>query len=379
MARIADWLEAHWLAPAYSGWILAGISICFFGAAINSMAGWLYVLSSISLALLGIAAVIPARSLLGLQIRRYPIAPVSVGEPLKIELEIQNQTKQPKTLFQVQDMLPFVLSQPVQTSIEIVSPEKSYHWVYNCPTLNRGIYHWHTVQLRTATPLGLFWCRRSREVPAKAIVYPTVLPLANCPLLDQMGQENNTHYSQEHRLQAATEGLTRSLRPYRIGDPTRLIHWRTSARYGELRVRELETITGGEEIVICLDTASTWQPDNFEQAVIAAASLYFYAHRQQLSVKLWTATTGLVQGDRLVLETLAATQPAQGISDNKPNYPLLWLSQNPLSINTLSPGSRWILWHVSSFQPDMLVNQNLLGIALHNDQPLQLQLQQLLS
>jgi len=46
-----------------------------------------------------------------------------------------------------------------------------------------------------------------------------------------------------------TEGLTRSLRPYRLGDPTRLIHWRTSARYGELRVRELEVMTGGKKLL----------------------------------------------------------------------------------------------------------------------------------
>ncbi len=375
--QIANWLENRWVTPAYSGWLLGGIALCFFGAAINTMAGWLYVLSGVSFALLGLAAVLPARVLLGLNIRRNSIQPVSAGDQLTIELQIANQTTQPKTLLQVQDLLPFVLGQPVQTPIEIIQPNDSYKWVYYHSTQRRGVYRWHTVQLRTAAPLGLFWCSRRRDVPAKAIVYPTVLPLATCPLVDEMGQEDSAQfYSQERRSQTATEGLTRSLRPYRIGDPTRLIHWRTSARYGQLRVRELEVITGVQEIVICLDSAGTWQSEDFEQAVIAAASLYFYAQRQQLNVKLWTALTGLVQGDRVVLEALAATEAGEDPStNNPPKFPLLWLSQNPVSLNTLPTGSRWVLWPtVSSPQPE-LVNQNYPGFVIQTEQSLQLQLQ----
>lgn len=377
--RIADWLETHWVTPAYSGWVLGGLALCFFGAAINTMAGWLYVLSGVIFALLGLAAVLAARSLLGLNVRRQSIEPVSAGDQLTIELQIENQTTQPKTLLQVHDLLPFVLGQPVQTPVEIIPPHESYRWVYYHPTQRRGVYRWHTVQLRTATPLGLFWCRRRREVSATAIVYPTVLPLTTCPLVDEMRQEDSAQfYSQDRRFQTATEGLTRSIRPYRIGDPTRLIHWRTSARYGELRVRELEVITGGQEIVICLDSAGTWQSDDFEQAVIAAASLYFYAHRQQLNVKLWTAGTGLVQGDSVVLEALAATNAGEELSgSDPPRCPLIWLSQNPLTLSALPTGSRWVLWPtVSSPQPEMLVNRDFLGLLVEIEQPLQLQLQQ---
>jgi uncharacterized protein (DUF58 family) len=379
--QIADWLENRWVTPAYSGWVLGGLALCFFGAAINTMAGWLYVLSGVSFALLGMAAVLPARSLFGLNVRRKPLQPVSAGDQLTIELQIENQTSQPKTLLQVQDLLPFVLGQPVQTPVEIIPPHESYQWVYYHPTQRRGVYRWHTVQLRTATPLGLFWCHRRREVPATAIVYPTVLPLTTCPLVDEMRQKDSAQfYSQDQRFQTATEGLTRSIRPYRLGDPTRLIHWRTSARYGELRVRELEVIRGGQEIIICLDSAGTWQPDDFEQAVIAAASLYFYAHRQQLNVKLWTGGSGLVQGDRVVLEALAATEAGEEPSDSDPpKCPSIWLSQNPLSRSALPTGSRWVLWPtVSSPQPEMLGNRDFLGLLLQSDRPLQLQLQQTL-
>ncbi|WP_231867025.1 DUF58 domain-containing protein, partial [Anabaena sp. 4-3] len=195
------------------------------------------------------------------------------GDDLILELQIHNPTKQPVSLLQVEDILPFVLGQPVKHSIETIASQETYRWSYSQPTQNRGIYRWHTVELVTGAPLGLFWSRRQRHCKATAIVYPTVLPLKTCPLVDELGQEESQRSEYTGKpLQTATSGLVRSLRPYRIGDPMRLIHWRTSARYGELRVRELEMVTSGQEIIIALDSAGNWQADNFEQAVIAAAS-----------------------------------------------------------------------------------------------------------
>ncbi|MEH1814207.1 MAG: DUF58 domain-containing protein [Nostoc sp.] len=378
---ITNWLETRASAPAYGGWVLALTAICFFGAGINTMAGWLYAISGISFALLGVAAILPPRSLTGLSITRRPMRPVSAGDDLTVELEICNQTQQPVSLLQVQDMLPFVLGKPVQKAIETIPSQGSYRWVYYHPTQRRGVYRWHTVELGSGAPLGLFWCRRQRDCAATAIVYPTVLPLATCPLVDEMGQEESKRGDPRGRpLQTATTGLVRSLRPYRVGDPTRLIHWRTSARYGELRVRELEMVTGGQEIVIALDSASTWEEENFEQAVIAAASLYFYAQQQQLEVQLWTASTSLIKGDRFVLETLAATAALEDASSVVPkSYPLIWLTQNPLSLATLPQGSRWVLWpNISSAAEPEVINWEHAGIVLQSDGPLQPQLQKTL-
>ncbi|MCM0589853.1 MAG: DUF58 domain-containing protein [Gloeotrichia echinulata DVL01] len=373
-----NWLETHACAPAYSGWVLAGIAISFFGAAINTMAGWLYAISGVSFALLSVAAILPPRSLFNLSVNRLPIGPVTAGDELTVELEIHNQTQQSVSWLQIQDLLPFVLGKPVQKAIETIPPQGSYRWVYHHPTQRRGIYRWQTVELGSGAPLGLFWCRRQRECNAMAIVYPTVLPLANCPLVDQMGQEDSHNSDPSGRpLQTATSGLVRSLRPYRLGDPTRLIHWRTSARYGELRVRELEIITGGQEIIIALDSAANWAEDNFEQAVIAAASLYFYTQKQQMQVQLWTASTGLVKGDRLVKETLAATTPQEDTSTPLPeSYPLIWLTQNPLSLSSLTVGSSWLLWqNISSASAPGVINRDYPGIILQAEPALELQLQ----
>lgn len=374
--RLANWMESRWVTPAYSGWLIGSLAIFFFIAATNTLAGWLYVISGVSFALLAVAAIAPARSLRGIQITRQPIQPVSAGEHLIVELSIRNQTPQAKSLLQIQDLVPVAIGQRLGRVIEHIPAQDAYAWTYTLAAARRGIFRWNTVQLRTAASLGLFWCRRSQEVPATAVVYPTVLPLTHCPLIDETGHELSPNQSR-YRAQATTTGLTRSLRPYRWGDPTRLVHWRSSARYGELRVRELEVLTAGQEVLICLDTAASWHQDDFEQAVIAAASLYFYAHRHDRSVQLWTASLGLVQGHQTVLKVLAEVNPGKiPQAGPPPNRPLIWLSQSLTNLSFLPLGSRWLLWAREPVgTPVSSQNQHQLGLVIQRDQPLQLQLQ----
>ncbi|GAP97017.1 DUF58 domain-containing protein [Leptolyngbya sp. NIES-2104] len=370
VTRITDWLESHWINPAYSGWLLGAMGIFFFLAATNSMSGWLYVMSGVVFALMTIAAFLSHQSLKGLTVTRRPIQPISAGDPLTIELLIQNSTRQRKTLIQADDRIPSVLGSPAQRIVEMINPKNAYYWVYQHSDTRRGIYRWYEVQLRSAAPLGLFWCRKTFPVNAIALIYPKVLPLQRCPLIDQLGQQNSLQF-QAQRAKAANEGMTRSLRPYRWGDPMRMIHWRSSARYGELRVRELETFTSGQEIVIAIDSAARWEPEAFEEAVNTAASLYFYGDRQRLTMKLWTAGTGLIQGQQTVLETLAEIQAnEESKSQPLPDATIVWLTQNSQSLGTLPTGSRWVLW---GGKPTGSMNA---GIVVEKARSLQAQLQE---
>lgn len=377
--RLENWLETHWVKPAYAGGLLSGLSVFFLASATNTMAGWLYVISGVCLALLAMAALLPARSLSQLHVRRRPLSPVSTGDELFVELEISNPLGQPKTLLQVRDWVPEALGQPARGAIAVIPARGSYRWVYCQKADRRGIYRWDEVHLRTAAPLGLFWCRRSHRVPAKAIVYPTVLPLNRCPLIDALGRERRPQFqSRDRQSYMATEGLTRSLRPYRTGDPIRLIHWRTSARYGELRVRELEKFTTGQDLILCLDNAIPWEAENFEQAAIAAASLYFYASGRQLDLHFWSAATGLITGYQVVLEALAGiTFGETQTAELPPSQPLIWLTQNRDRLHTLPDGSRYLLWQVSHPEPrqNIPLNSQFQGIEITPDLPLQQQLQ----
>lgn len=359
MTWIRRWavaLEQRWGIPSYSGWILAGLSIFFFGAATNTMAGWLYVISGITAGLLIVAATLPNRALKGIQVTRQSIAPVMAGDPLTVKVTLTNTTHRSKELLIVGDQVPQAFNLHPTQAIEGIAPQESITWSYQCPSMRRGTYRWSHLYLRTAAPLGLFWCRRDRPIPARAVVYPQIIELNQCPLLDEVGQDSSIQVFHRHRAQPSTEGLTRALRPYRWGDPTRLIHWRTSARYGELRVRELEVLSSGETILIALDTASSWNPEAFEQAASAAASLYTYAMRREMNVTLWTPEFDSVRGVINVLETLAAVYPQQGRLHHHPptDFSILWLTSSADRLDIVPQDSHCLVWgdrHASPSSP----------------------------
>lgn len=375
--RLTDWLETHWVAPAFGGGILAFFAICFFGAATNTMAGWLYALSGVIIALLGLGAVLPARTLRHLRLYRHPIAPVTAGEELAVQIEVQNHSSQPKSWLEVRDRVPSVLASPQATVLEGIPPRGSHSWTYYLPTQQRGIYHWQDFDLRTGSPLGLFWCRRSQSVPCRGVVYPQILSLRQCPLVDSFGRDESIQQLSDRCYQSATQGVTKALRDYRLGDPTRLIHWRTSARFGEFKVRELETITGGEEISIVLDNSLAWRRDRFEAAVTIAASLYFYARRCQLKAKLWTAGTGIIQGNRPVLEALAAVEPEErSPSSELPIQPAIWITPSRDRLRSLVTGSRWVLLPTEAGAAiSSLRSMPQRGLTIERDRDLQTQLQ----
>ena len=140
------WLECHWVAPAYGGGVLLGLTIAFLGAATNTMAGWLYVISGVVLALLLMGAWLPPRSLKGLRLQRDPIRPVSVGEPLRVTIRLHNPSRQGRSLLQLQDPLPPALGPAATTAIATLAPRSQHPWRYERIARQRGIYHWAAVQ-----------------------------------------------------------------------------------------------------------------------------------------------------------------------------------------------------------------------------------------
>lgn len=373
--RFFRWLEWRFATPEFIGGMFAFLTLFFFMAATNTLSGWLYVISGVSFALLIVGAVMPKRLLAEMVVQRSPIDPVSVGDDLWIDLTMQNSGRTEKRLLEVRDVLPEGLSNILQQDliIEVVQPLQEYRWNYEAKTTKRGVFLFRSTEIATSSPLGLFRSRRVCPSGQKAIVYPTVLPLERCPLVDQLGTDTNPRqYNDDHNYNNATEGLTKTLRPYRWGDPTRLIHWRTSAKFGELRVRELEVTIGGQEVAIALDISSGWEPQAFEEAVVAAASLYFYAQKAKLSVRLWTSNAGVVQSDRAVLETLAAvntaTEASVDLLKDLPNLPVIWLSHRADSTANLPSGSRWVLWQSSATvaASGTAANQRSLGLIIES-------------
>ncbi|MEV8512599.1 DUF58 domain-containing protein [Dactylosporangium sp. NPDC051484] len=152
---------------------------------------------------------------------------------------------------------------------------------YPVPTARRGVVAIGPLRVVRGDPLGLLSLARGYGGTARVWVYPRV-----------------------HRLSAVPTGVTRSLdgrddrvphgtitfdtlREYVVGDELRRVHWRTSARVGELMVRE-QLDTSLPRLVVLLDDrrASYADPQLFESACEAAASLVMAAFREELPIAL---------------------------------------------------------------------------------------------
>jgi uncharacterized protein (DUF58 family) len=152
---------------------------------------------------------------------------------------------------------------------------------YQVPTARRGVVGIGPLRVVRRDPLGLLALSRAYGGTAQVWVYPRV-----------------------HRLSAIPTGVTRSLdgrddrvphgtitfdtlREYVVGDELRRVHWRTSAKVGELMVRE-QLDTSLPRLVVLLDDrrSSYPDPDRFESACEAAASLILAAFREELPIAL---------------------------------------------------------------------------------------------
>lgn len=101
------------------------------------------------------------------------------------------------------------------------------------PDVRRGVVAAEDVRLVTGDPAGLF--RRAQALPdgEVAVVFPLFSSLAESVRVREV----------ESVLTAPRAGQGNEIfgvREYRPGDPLRRIHWRSSARRGELVVREME-------------------------------------------------------------------------------------------------------------------------------------------
>ncbi len=111
----------------------------------------------------------------------------------------------------------------------------------------RGVYDWLDGEITCYGPLAWFAARR-------ALVPKLSQPLHVLPRRLQMSQEAIQAFSRgtlgERRGQPSGHGDLRRLREYQVGDDVRSIHWATSARTGELVVREFSQ-GGALQLVLC--------------------------------------------------------------------------------------------------------------------------------
>jgi uncharacterized protein (DUF58 family) len=324
LTKLKQKTQNRWPRPSFGAVILLGLGIFFFLAATNTLSGWLYVLSAMLLGVLAIGLGLPLLQIADLRAERPSQESGQVGQSLSLSLTLHNPTKRSRQLLITQDLRPEALGGTVSQVIEAIEAQNSTRWQTEIENPRRGVYTWSSLRVRSAAPLGLFWQERALEAPTTTTIYPRIWLLSRCSWLEQQEDEGASNLGR-NRSRSAQE-ITRSVRPYRVGDARRLIHWRTTARRGELQVRELEQQTASSRIVLALDLRpGIWSSERFELAVEAVASLFMLGQKLAQPVSLWTAA-GLIDNRQAVLDYLARISLEDTVGAPPGELDVLWFT-----------------------------------------------------
>ncbi len=188
---------------------------------------------------------------------------------------------------------------------------------YPVPTQRRGVVAVGPLQLTRRDPLGLVSFTRSHGGTAKIWVYPKAHLMQSVPA--------GISRSLDGRLDRVPHGAITfdALREYVIGDELRHVHWRTSAKVGELMVREHVDTSLPRLVVLLDDRIESWPRfegitcAEFESACEAAASIISAAVRDDLTITLHLVSGGAESSGRVrgsaqgLLDLLAEADLAQ--------------------------------------------------------------------
>ncbi|SEC56767.1 Uncharacterized conserved protein, DUF58 family, contains vWF domain [Paramicrobacterium humi] len=131
--------------------------------------------------------------------------------------------------------------------VTLAAPGRRAGIRYTVRPRKRGVYELGPLRLRVRDPLGLAEAERTVGAPAEVTVLPRVSNLHDVGLsgADGDGKLRERNYLAAPRVDELIA------REYRAGDPIRRVHWRATARHGELMVRQEEP-QGDPEAVLVL-------------------------------------------------------------------------------------------------------------------------------
>ena len=243
---------------------------------------------------------------------------VQVGETFDERLMLDNLGVIPKLWVQIADgsTLPGHRAGYVAT----MGGRKRVSWRARTVCRQRGRFQLGPVTATSGDPFGLFRRRAFLTGQREMLVLPRVFPISNFALFT--GGLPGRGRRGRRALHATTNATT--IRDYIVGDALSRIHWRSSAHYNKLMVKEFD-LDPAVDAWIFLDLhdavqAGEGEHSTEEYAVTVAATIAVYLLRQDLSLGMIVNAQrreflSLDRGERQierVLELLAVVRSGSG-------------------------------------------------------------------
>lgn len=214
---------------------------------------------------------------------------VAAGQTAKVTLALSNEGRTPSGTLMLEDQVPYVLGTRPRFVLEGIGHGWKRHVTYQVRSDLRGQYPIGPMSVRVSDPFGLVELGRSFTSVTKLVVTPRTVPLPNIP----MGGDLTGSGDNRPRAFASGSAEDVAVREYRRGDDLRRVHWRSSARVGELMVRREEQ-PWQSRATLFLDNRvrahrGQGPASSFEAAVSTAASIAVHLAHRGYSVRLVSA------------------------------------------------------------------------------------------
>jgi uncharacterized protein (DUF58 family) len=248
--------------------------------------------------------------------RRLDPPRVPAGQPTMVTARLENVSRLRTAVLLAEDVTPYSLGSRPRFVLDEIEPGGNRELSYQIRSDTRGKFTIGPLRVRVADTFGLVEISRSFSTTSTLVVTPKIFPLPRASATSSWLGEGDGGM----RTISAIGEDDAAPRAYQDGDALRRVHWRSTARHGELMVRREEHQWRNSASVF-LDTrrsahAGTGSSATFEFAVSAAASIGAHLSGEGFRARLITeageiAPRGTFQDT--LLDMLAVITPSRNV------------------------------------------------------------------
>ncbi|MEA2619832.1 MAG: hypothetical protein QOC97_605 [Chloroflexota bacterium] len=187
-----------------------------------------------------------------------------VGDRMRVTYTLRNGSRLPKLWLEIHN--PTTLPGGLPGRAITLGGRSERSWLIRAPLARRGHFRIEPLHIRTGDPFGFFEASATVGQGVSVVVYPRIEPLPRWRL--PAAALEGSHASPVRTLQ--TTPMATSVRPYAPGDAMNRIHWKTTARHGEIQVKEFDLEQTADAWII-LDLQRGIQTGHGEESTVEAA------------------------------------------------------------------------------------------------------------